>query len=81
MNHYKVLIVGGGTAGITVASQLARLMSAREIAIIEPNSYHYYQPIWTLVGAGLAPFSKQETMIMPLKKQSVYKLYCLLLIG
>ncbi len=52
----KVVIVGGGTAGITIA---ARLLRARkelkdDIIIVEPSDKHYYQPFWTLVGAGEA---------------------------
>lgn len=56
--NFKVVIVGGGTAGITVAAQLARKMSANDIAIIEPSDKHYYQPLWTLVGAGVVPKEK-----------------------
>ncbi len=52
-DHYQVLIVGGGTAGITVAAQLMNLEDPPEVAIIEPSEKHYYQPIWTLVGAGV----------------------------
>ncbi|MGH7727426.1 MAG: NAD(P)/FAD-dependent oxidoreductase [Vulcanimicrobiaceae bacterium] len=54
--HYNVLILGGGTGGICVA---ARLKSAgREgVAIVEPSETHYYQPLWTLVGAGIVPAS------------------------
>ncbi len=51
--HHRIVIVGGGTAGITVAAQLAR-KGIRDVAIIEPSSKHYYQPLWTLVGAGVA---------------------------
>ncbi|MCS7273562.1 MAG: NAD(P)/FAD-dependent oxidoreductase [Fimbriimonadales bacterium] len=51
--HHRVVIIGGGTGGITVAAQLAR-KGVRDIAIIEPSSKHYYQPLWTLVGAGVA---------------------------
>lgn len=51
-DHYTVLIVGGGSAGITVAAHLLQANDAPEVGIIEPASKHYYQPIWTLVGAG-----------------------------
>lgn len=53
MNIHQVVIVGGGTAGITVAARLKRLISTLDIAIIEPSESHYYQPIWTLVGGGV----------------------------
>ena len=52
MSHHQVLIVGGGTAGITVAAQLRRKDRGLDVAIIEPSDVHYYQPAWTLVGAG-----------------------------
>lgn len=52
-NHHQIIIIGGGTAGITVAAQLLNKPNAPEIAIIEPKTVHYYQPIWTLVGAGV----------------------------
>src|ERR1700739_127648 len=52
--HHKVLIVGGGTAGITVAASLKRHgPSGIDIAIVEPSDTHYYQPAFTLVGAGV----------------------------
>ncbi len=52
MAHYQVLIVGGGNAGISVASQLLRKNKNLNIAIIEPSENHFYQPAWTLVGGG-----------------------------
>ncbi len=55
MAHHEVLIVGGGTAGITVAAMLRNKPDAPEATIIEPSDKHYYQPIWTLVGAGVFP--------------------------
>ncbi|MCS6873439.1 MAG: NAD(P)/FAD-dependent oxidoreductase [Pyrinomonadaceae bacterium] len=57
---YKVVIVGGGTAGITVAAQLRRKLGEDEIAIIEPSTKHYYQPLWTLVGGGIFPKENSE---------------------
>lgn len=58
---FQVVIVGGGTAGITVA---ARLMNEENppssVAIIEPSDKHWYQPLWTLVGGGVFP--KEDSM-------------------
>ncbi|MFN3784973.1 MAG: FAD-dependent oxidoreductase [Spirosomataceae bacterium] len=50
--HYQVLVIGGGNAGLSAASQLLIKNSSLSIAIIEPSQKHYYQPAWTLVGAG-----------------------------
>jgi sulfide:quinone oxidoreductase len=55
-SHFQVLIIGGGTAGIMVASQLKRKNSSLDIALIEPSDKHYYQPAWTLVGANAYKF-------------------------
>jgi len=54
-DHYQVVIVGGGSAGITVAAQLRNAPAPPEVAIIEPSDKHYYQPLWTLVGGGVFP--------------------------
>lgn len=60
MTHHQVLIVGGGTAGLAIASMLSNKPHAPEIAIVEPSEKHYYQPIWTLVGAGVFDRSISE---------------------
>jgi sulfide:quinone oxidoreductase len=49
----RVLIVGGGTAGITVAARLRRARPSLALTILEPSTNHYYQPLWTLVGGGV----------------------------
>jgi sulfide:quinone oxidoreductase len=51
--HHRVLVIGGGTAGITVAARLRRAKQSG-VAIIDPTEFHYYQPLWTLVGGGRA---------------------------
>ncbi|MFY1637809.1 NAD(P)/FAD-dependent oxidoreductase [Solwaraspora sp. WMMB335] len=53
MNRHQVVVLGGGTAGITVAARLRRT-GVTDIALIEPSTTHYYQPLWTLVGGGRA---------------------------
>ena len=67
-DHYQVLILGGGTAGITVAAQLRRKLKAYDVAILEPSTKHYYQPLWTLVGAGVFPkdlSEREESAFIP----------------
>ena len=59
-NHSNVLIVGGGCAGITVASRLHSLKSSLKISIIEPSDKSLYQAAWTLVGAGA--YDKNNTI-------------------
>lgn len=51
--RYPVLIVGGGAAGIATAASLLAREPGLRIAVIDPASVHYYQPGWTLVGAGV----------------------------
>ncbi|PSB02685.1 NAD(P)/FAD-dependent oxidoreductase [Merismopedia glauca] len=65
--HHQIVIVGGGTAGITVAAQLQGKQQL-DIAIIEPSDKHYYQPAWTLVGGGaynIADTVKPESNYIP----------------
>jgi sulfide:quinone oxidoreductase len=58
--HFDILIVGAGAAGIAVASSLLARVRDLSIAIVDPAAVHYYQPGWTLVGAGV--FNQSETV-------------------
>ena len=55
----KIVIIGGGTGGIMVASRLIKLKTNTDITIVEPAETHWYQPAWTLVGAGA--YNMQKT--------------------
>ena len=67
--HHRVLIAGGGAAGITVAARLSRKGPAGlDIAIVEPAETHYYQPALTLVGAGICKLDairRPEAKLIP----------------
>ncbi len=57
---HSVVIIGAGAAGVAVASSLKQRAPDLDIAIIEPAEVHYYQPGWTMVGAGV--FKPNETV-------------------
>ena len=67
--HHQVVIVGGGTAGITVAARLTNgWFNKLDVAVIEPSDKHYYQPLWTLVGGGVVKketTERAEASVMP----------------
>ncbi|KAK0079412.1 hypothetical protein PV326_008742 [Microctonus aethiopoides] len=57
----KVLVVGGGTAGCTIAAKFIKdFSSPDDIIIVEPNEVHYYQPLFTLIGGGLKKFESSK---------------------
>ncbi len=65
---HRIVIIGGGSAGITVAARLAKALGRPDIALIEPSSTHYYQPLWTLVGGGVFPkevTARNEAALIP----------------
>lgn len=63
----QVVVVGGGTAGITVAARLRRA-GATDVTLLDPATTHYYQPLWTLVGGGQADVrgtGRPESSVIP----------------
>ncbi|KAL4983796.1 hypothetical protein BDW68DRAFT_168161 [Aspergillus falconensis] len=54
-HSHRVVVVGGGTAGLAISHQLLRSgkFSQDDIAVVDPAAWHHYQPGWTLVGGGL----------------------------
>ncbi|MEK3892633.1 FAD/NAD(P)-binding oxidoreductase [Bacillus sp. FSL W7-1354] len=71
--RYTIVIVGAGTAGISVAARLVRASKKLkgQIAIIDPQTKHYYQPLWTLVGGGAAKKEESERELASLMPAGV----------
>ncbi|MBD9373644.1 NAD(P)/FAD-dependent oxidoreductase [Rhizobium sp. ARZ01] len=49
----KIVIAGAGAAGLSLASRLRRQMPQASITILDARKEHYFQPGYTLIGAGL----------------------------
>lgn len=65
--HYEVLVIGGGNAGISLAARLLR-KSKLDVALIEPRSEHYFQPLFSHVAAGVAGMGeavRSQESVMP----------------
>lgn len=52
----RIVVVGGGNAGLSVAARLAR-MGCTDITIIEPKQTHTYRPLLSYIGSGNADLS------------------------
>lgn len=51
----RIVIAGGGAAGLTAASLLAARLQGATVTVVDPRKEHYYQPGFTLVAAGIKP--------------------------
>jgi len=51
--HHRVLVIGGGNAGLSVAGRLRRY-GVEDIAVVEPREHHLYQPLFSHVAGGTA---------------------------
>ncbi|KAK8845314.1 hypothetical protein IAR55_006027 [Kwoniella newhampshirensis] len=58
---HKVVVIGGGAGGLAAANQIYNAFKAQgktladgDVAIVDANQNHDYQPGWTIVGSGLA---------------------------
>jgi sulfide:quinone oxidoreductase len=66
--HHHVVIIGGGNGGISVAARLRKAVKGIDVAVIDPSTKHYYQPLWTLVGGGVFPkerSQREEASVIP----------------
>ncbi len=49
----RIVILGGGAAGMAMANRLSRRLAGASISLVEPREIHHYQPGWTLVASGV----------------------------
>ena len=73
--RYDVLVIGGGAAGCAVTASLLKRDPNLRVAVIEPREQHYYQPGWTLVGAGVFDRANTERAMsrcIPSKAQWIH---------
>ena len=64
----KVVVIGGGSSGISVVASIRKRVKGIDITVIEPGDCHYYQPAWWAAGflismkrgVPCAPSSPQE---------------------
>lgn len=45
-NHYEVLVLGGGSGGITMATRMKRKVGAENVAIVEPSEVSVPWHVW-----------------------------------
>jgi len=51
----RIVVAGAGAAGLAAASRLAAALDGASIALLDARREHYYQPGFTLIGAGVKP--------------------------
>ena len=54
------MVVGGGAGGCGAANKFASKFGEGEVAVIDPASEHFYQPLWTLVGGGVKDLAQSR---------------------
>jgi sulfide:quinone oxidoreductase len=65
--HHQVVVIGGGNAGISLAARLRR-WNVEDVAVIEPRDQHYFQPLFSHIGAGAARMAeavRPQAEVMP----------------
>ena len=63
----KIVVIGGGAAGISMAARLMHWLDNPDITLIDPSDRQYYQPGFTLIASGVYQpedvWKKQENCI------------------
>ena len=62
----KIVVAGGGAAGIGIANMLLHNLDGAQITVVEPRNFHWYQPGQTLSLAG--SYQNTSDVISPIEK-------------
>jgi len=49
----KIVMVGGGVAGLSIAARLSRILAEPQIMLFDPAAEHCYQPGFTMIAGGV----------------------------
>ncbi|XP_075218380.1 sulfide quinone oxidoreductase [Lycorma delicatula] len=49
----ELLVLGGGAGGCSIAAKFVPKLDKNAVIILDPSDVHYYQPMLTMVGAGV----------------------------
>lgn len=60
----RLLVIGGGAGGCSIAAKYASKLGKNRVIIIEPADRHYYQAMFTLIGGGI---KKLDQSYKPMK--------------
>lgn len=67
----KLLILGGGTGGCSIAAKFSRVLKENEIIVVEQCERHYYQPGFTFIGIGQGQLSKSWKLMKDVLPKNV----------
>ena len=73
----KIVIIGGGAAGISMAARLKHWLKEPDIQLIDPSDRQYYQPGFTLIASGVY----QPDDVWKNQKDCMRKIYLTLFIA
>ena len=65
--HHRIVVIGGGNAGLSVAGRLRR-RGVDDVVVIEPREQHLFQPLFSHVAGGVARASmavRPQASVMP----------------
>jgi sulfide:quinone oxidoreductase len=67
MTHHRIVVIGGGNAGLSVAGRLRR-HGIDDVVVVEPRAQHLFQPLFSHVAGGVARASeavRPQADVMP----------------